>query len=411
PGTAGTTSDGWPAGQNSEPVGGPDSGKPEISDAAETKNALKAGQGAGSPNKSREKLGFKPALNIVPPVFRFTPTRHLPLNDVHRRQLTASHVAYLKIAEGCDRFCSYCAIPSIRGRFVSKPKDDILTEAEKLADSGVRELVLIAQETTFWGTDLYGQPRLAELLARLRERGWFDWIRLLYTYPLFFSDELISLFGFPEENRSDTSPASMSGERKETVLLPYIDLPLQHCNDELLRKMNRKIGKSETEELLARLREKIPELSLRTSMIVGFPGETEAMFNELVEFMEKWKFERAGIFAFSPETGTPAATLPDQVPDRIKQSRQKKLYAKQERIARIHDRRQLGRVIPVMIDEQGTDENGSPLSDLFLGRAWFESPDVDPIVYVTGRDIPIGEIVLCEVVDIHELDLIAVPFR
>ena len=195
----------------------------------------------------------EPARKPVP--FRDTVRRRYTFRDENRLLLTLPHTAYLKIAEGCDRFCSYCAIPAIRGRFTSKPLEAVLSEAEILARSGVKELVLIAQETTFWGNDLYGEPRLAKLLTELKGMNAFPWIRLLYTYPLFFGDELLELFG--------------GGDGDASAVLPYVDLPLQHCNDAILKRMNRRVGKSETEDLLARLRETIPGLTLRTTFITG----------------------------------------------------------------------------------------------------------------------------------------------
>ena len=335
------------------------------------------------------------------------PAKTVPLDDRHRHLLTESHVAWLRIADGCNRFCSYCLIPSLRGRFVSKPMDAIEDEAKRLADQGVREVVLIAQETTFWGSDFYGKPRLVDLLAKLKEKSDFDWIRVLYTYPLHFDDDLLSLFGFGKA--SAPSEEAKTQGKKSTVILPYIDVPLQHCNDELLRRMNRRVSKSETEELLARLRETIPDLVLRTTMITGFPGETDAMFEELTAFMARWKFERAGVFAFSPEKGTAAAALPDQVPDKVRQHRQRMLYARQERITHQWARTKIGQTLDVLIDRQGTDENDQPLSDLYIGRTYADAPDIDPVVYVTGDNLTPGQLVPCEIVDVQELDLIAVP--
>ncbi|MDO5565243.1 MAG: 30S ribosomal protein S12 methylthiotransferase RimO [Planctomycetia bacterium] len=338
--------------------------------------------------------------NRVLPTFRSTPQKHLTFFDHDRELLTLGHVAYLKIAEGCDRFCSYCLIPSIRGRFVSKPMNSILDEAKRLAEKGVRELVLIAQETTFWGSDLDGSPRLASLLIQLRDLGLFDWIRVLYSYPQGFDDELLSVLG------STCSKADSTGQ---SLVLPYVDLPLQHCNDTILKQMNRRCGKCETEELLSRLRETIPNLILRTSIIVGFPGETDAIFAELVDFMAKWKFERAGIFEFSPEAGTPASTLPDQVPARVRNQRYKKLYAKQERISHGFSRGLVGRSVPVLVDRMGSDGEGNEIDDLFLGRTLADAPDVDPLVYITGTNLIPGTFVDCEMVDVSGLDLIAIP--
>ncbi len=334
-------------------------------------------------------------LVAAPSRFLYTPSRNLTLDDSLRTPLTAPNVAYLKIADGCDRFCSYCAIPKIRGRFVSKPLETILDEAERLAARGVRELVLIAQETTFWGSDLFGEPRLARLLATLKEKNWFDWIRVLYTYPRHWGSELTSLYRLE-------APGT-------TSILPYVDVPLQHCNSELLKKMNRRVDKAETEDLLAKLREEIPGLVLRTSLIVGFPGETDAAYQELVDFVEKWKFERAGVFEFSAEPGTPAAEMDGQIPDEIKRRRLERICAKQERISRRFARSFIGRTVDVTLDSRGVSDGGTTMRNVCVGRTYAEAPDVDPLVYVTGRDLEVGSIVRCEIVDAQGLDLIAVP--
>ena len=342
-----------------------------------------------------------PALPVLTPEqaaaakFRCTPARNLEFHDESRARLTAPHVAYLKIADGCDRFCTYCTIPNIRGRYVSKPFDAIMDEASRLADSGVRELVLIAQETTFWGKDLYGAPDLKRLLAALKEKNQFDWIRVLYTYPLFWDDELISLFKME-------APGT-------TSVLPYIDVPLQHCNSELLKRMNRQVDKVQTEELLARFREEIPNVVLRTSLIVGFPGETDAMYQELVDFVEKQRFERAGVFEFSPEPGAPAASMPDQIAPEIKRRRFERLYAKQERISRQFARGKIGQTVDVMLDTRCVSESGELMRNVCVGRTVADAPDVDPVVYVTGRDLQPGDLIPCEIVDAQGMDLIAVP--
>lgn len=342
-----------------------------------------------------------PVLKVLTPAevadakFYHTSARNLTLDDSLRAPLTAPHVAYLKIADGCDRFCSYCTIPNIRGRYVSKPYETILDEASRLADSGVRELVLIAQETTFWGNDLYGKPDLKRLLAALKEKNQFDWIRVLYSYPLFWDRELTSLFKLEE--------------RGTTSILPYVDMPLQHCNSTLLKKMNRRVDKAQTEELLAMLREEIPNVVLRTSLIVGFPGETDAMYQELVDFVEKHRFERAGVFEFSPEPGAPAATMDDQIPAEIKRRRFERLYAKQERISRQYARGFIGKTIDVMLDSRGVSDGGDFMRNVCIGRTIADAPDIDPVVYVTGRDLELGVPTPCEIVDAQGLDLIAVP--
>lgn len=323
------------------------------------------------------------------------PKKHWEFHDDRRFLLTLPHTAYLKIADGCDRFCSYCAIPNIRGRFTSKPQSAILDEASRLSDAGVRELVLIAQETTFWGNDLYGRPRLAELLDRLRRRGAFDSIRVLYSYPLYFDDDLIDLFGFSR---------CTSGE---TPILPYIDLPLQHASERILRAMNRKVGRAQTEELLARLRERIDDLVIRSTFIVGFPGETDEDFNELVAFVKKWRFERAGVFLFSPEAGTRAAELPDRVTPATARRRYDRLYKQTQKAAEQFALSRVGSRFFVRIDRSGLDDEGNESSDFFIGRSWAESPDVDPVIYVAGENLHSGDGVWCEALAAQGCDLIA----
>lgn len=350
---------------------------------------------AGKPGTTPLTFAPKPA----PVPFYSSVTDRYPFHDENRLLLTVPHSAYLKIADGCDRFCSYCAIPSIRGRFTSKPLAAILDEAKRLADSGVRELILIAQETTFWGNDLYGKPALAELLANLKGMNEFAWIRLLYAYPLFWDDALLDLIGF---DRADDGG---------TVILPYVDLPLQHCNDAILKRMNRRVGKGQTEELLARLREKVTDLTLRTTFITGFPGETDEAFEELIEFAQRWRFERAGVFDFSPESGTPAAKMDGQLPAEVKTARYGRLYETVEEIVCETARARKGETVDVLIDSPVFDDDGRPLENFYIGRTYADSPDIDPVVYVTGENLTLGGFYPAEVVDAQGFDLIAVVDR
>jgi ribosomal protein S12 methylthiotransferase len=315
-------------------------------------------------------------------------------DDSARNRLTLPHVAYLKIADGCSRHCAYCLIPKIRGPFVSRPKKQIIDEAKRLADEDVRELIIIAQETNFWGLDLYGHPMLAELLAELQAIDGFDWLRLMYTYPAHFSDELIDQF-------------TIGGK-----LLPYIDLPLQHCNDAILRKMNRKASKTEIEMLLGKLRDRIPNLVLRTSLITGFPGETDAMFDELLEFVQTWQFERAGVFQFSREEGTVAAAMPDQIDALVKAERYHHLYELTETLTLSWASRQIGRRLDVLIDQPERDATGRVVPGVFVGRTFADAPEIDPVVIVTAQtagQIALGQIVHCEVVMNDNVNWIAVP--
>ncbi len=308
-----------------------------------------------------------------------------------RHLLTAPHVGYLRIADGCDRRCSFCAIPMIRGRFRSVPKETLLEQARLLASQGVKELVVIAQETTFWGKDLYGKPQLPELLRGLESVDGIEWIRLMYSYPAYFEDDLIDLF-------------SAGGK-----LLPYIDLPLQHANDEILKRMNRRVTKSEAEELLGKLRSRIPGLVLRTSLIAGFPGETDEMFDELLRFVDRWKFERAGVFPFSAETGTAAVQFTDRVPKRVIERRYDRLYQACERYSVAWATDQKGAIMDVRIDDQYTaPESGRKEPNLFVGRTRADAPDIDPVVYVTGAGLTPGAILSCEILETEGCDLVGI---
>src|SRR5438105_1701269 len=234
-------------------------------------------------------------------LFRPAPVR--AQEDTARLRITPRHYAYLKISEGCDRTCTFCAIPGMRGKHVTKPMEEILREARELAADGVRELILVAQDTTYYGLDLYGKVRLAELLRELDQVDGIEWIRILYTYPIFFSDELIETIA------------------KGRKIIPYLDMPLQHISDRVLKRMQRRVRRQDVEDLLARLRSSIPYLTMRTTFIVGFPGETEAEFEELADFAQAARFERAGVFPYSLEPDTPATKLDGHLPEEIKHER------------------------------------------------------------------------------------------
>jgi ribosomal protein S12 methylthiotransferase len=311
-----------------------------------------------------------------------------------REILTKKHVAYLRIADGCDRHCTFCAIPNIRGVFRSEPMESLLEEARQLADVGVRELIVIAQETTFWGTDLYGKPQLPRLLRELEQIEGIRWIRVMYAYPQFFDDELIELFA-----------ASGKGQGK---LLPYIDIPLQHAADDILHRMNRRVTKAETEKLLEKLREQIDHLVLRTSLIVGFPGETDTLFGELLKFVETWKFERAGVFPFSAEAGTPAANFGNRVPQRVIERRFERLYKVCEKYSVAWAARQKGKILNVQIDDNYSDESGRKEPNLFIGRTFADAPDIDPVVYVTGEHLKSGSLISCEILENEGCDLVGI---
>ncbi len=334
---------------------------------------------------------FPQPSETEPHRFYMTPRDKMVLDDANRHLLLPQHVAYLKIADGCDRHCTYCAIPAIRGRFVSKPKEIALEEARQLLDAGTKELVLIAQETTFWGADLYGKPELASLLQSLRDLPGDFWIRLMYSYPLHFGDDLIALFA-----------------EKNGKILPYIDLPLQHASDFILKRMNRQVDKADTETLLEKLRTRIDDLVLRTSLIVGFPGETDAMFEEVLAFVHRWGFQRGGVFAFSAEPGTAATKFDDPVPAKKIQERFEHLLRTMGDITDHWDAGRIGKRYDVLIDQPIYTAKGNAMDGVFWGRSYAEAPEIDPQVVVNGQKLTLGEKVPCEIVQVQEGNLIAV---
>ena len=330
-------------------------------------------------NAASQVLDGQPGPRMV-----LQPPLNCMADEAERLRLTPHHVAYLKIAEGCNRLCSFCTIPSIRGPFVSKPLDAAVREAEQLAADGARELVLIAQDTSSYGLDLAGRPQLAELLVRLDRVEPLRWIRLMYLYPAHVTDALIRAVNTCEK------------------VIPYLDLPLQHISDPILRGMRRRVSRAETERLLGRLRGEIDGLVLRTTFIVGFPGETERHFNELLDFVGRQRFERLGVFAYRNEPGTPAANLGDQVPEEEKRLRQQRLMARQQDIAFAWGDRQVGRTLDVLIDRGIPGEKYA-----FVGRTTADAPEVDGVVYVTGKGLKPSRIAPCEIVARKGYDLIA----
>ena len=325
-------------------------------------------------------------------VFRPAPIR--ALSDSGRLRVTPPHFAYLKISEGCDRLCTFCAIPQMRGKHASKPIEQIVEEAQNLVQDGAQELILVAQDTTYYGIDIYGQPRLSELLEKLAEVEGLRWIRLMYLYPMYIDDRLIETIA--------STPK----------ILPYLDLPLQHINDEMLKRMARRVTRQETEDLLTRLREGIPDLVLRTTFITGFPGETEAHFQEMAEFVEQQRFQRLGVFTYSYEDSTPSARLPDQVPEDVKTDRQERLMAIQQTLAFEWSQQQIGQRREVILDrfleEQRTGKGKKKkVQRVWVGRSYADAPDVDALVYVTSqsRDLQTGQIVECEIVGAQGYDL------
>ena len=322
-------------------------------------------------------------------IFKPAPAR--ALDDSGRMRVTPRHMAYLKISEGCDRTCTFCAIPKMRGKHATKPIEEVVREAKELAADGVKELVIVAQDTTYYGMDLYGEPRLVELLAELEKIEGFTWIRLMYLYPMYFTDELID---------------AIAASKK---IIPYLDMPLQHASDPVLKRMQRRVAKQPTEALLEKLRARIPNLVLRTTFITGFPGETREQFEEMLDFVRRWRFERAGVFTYSLEPDTPAAKLDGHMDEAEKVSRRDELMREQQKIAHEHSRAQVGKVLDVIVDRQSEERE-----DVWIGRTYADAPDIDCVVYVTApgssaKQPLTGKIIPVEIVASSGYDLAGVP--
>ena len=317
----------------------------------------------------------------------FEPAPIRALADTDRLRITPRHFAYLKISEGCDRLCTFCGIPQMRGKHATKPIETVLEEARQLAADGVRELIIVAQDTTYYGLDLYGEPRLRELLEQLSEVEGIDWIRLMYLYPQYLDDALL-----------DTIANTPN-------ILPYIDLPLQHISDRMLKRMARQVTRQEIEDLLARMRSRVPGLTVRTTMITGFPGETDADFCELHDFVKEQEFERLGVFTYSFEPNTPSAKLPVHIDDEVKNSRRDLIMASQQEIMLKLNSARIGEVIPVILDSRIRGEQ-----NVWVGRSMADAPEVDSLVYVTGNDVALtsGRIATVEVVAAQDYDLIGI---
>lgn len=317
--------------------------------------------------------GKKPVL-VGNPVFNYEEV--LP-----RKVSTAKHFAHIKIAEGCDNNCTFCSIPIMRGKFRSRSIESIVSEAEALAQQGVREISLIAQDSTNYGTDLYDTFMLPALLNRLSEVPGIEWIRLHYAYPGFFTDELIDVFA------------------NNPKVCKYIDMPLQHSEDLILKRMRRPGRQKDARELINKIRERIPDVAVRTSLIVGFPGETEEDFENLYKFVEEMRFDRLGVFAFSMQEDTPAARLPDQVDEEVKEYRAAALMELQRSIASEISSEKVGKVLDVLV------ERYDGRSDVYVGRSQYDAPEVDGEVFVRAEDVEIGTIVPVQITHAYEYDL------
>jgi ribosomal protein S12 methylthiotransferase len=308
----------------------------------------------------------------------------MPVSGVERprRLTTPKYTAYLKIAEGCDHSCAFCAIPQMRGGYRSRPLADIVREARQLVAQGVRELVLIAQDSTIWGHDLYGHPELPRLLYALQEIPDLLFVRLMYSYPTQVTPELVRAM------------------RDLPVVAPYLDMPLQHAHPDLLKHMGRPFRREKTERVLGMVRDAVPDVTLRTTFIVGFPGETEEHHESLLEFIEAMRFDHVGIFTYSPEEGTRAEGLGDPVPDEVKQSRRRQAMLLQRRLVGGIRGRHIGQVHPTIIEEVG--------DTVSVGRGATDAPGIDGVTYVKGR-FEVGQIVPARITAVKEYDLMAEP--
>ena len=309
--------------------------------------------------------------------------QYLAATKGRRVVTTGGHFAYLKIAEGCDKFCTYCIIPKVRGRFRSVPMEDLLTEAKSLAAQGVKELILVAQETTLYGKDLYGKKCLAELLHKLCEIEDLYWIRILYCYPEEIDDELIAAI------------------RDEEKIVPYLDLPIQHASDTILKRMGRRTSNEDLRRIIGKLRAEIPDIALRTSLITGFPGETEEDHEELYRFVNEMEFDRLGVFTYSREENTPAAVMPNQIDEEVKEARRDEIMELQQAIAFEKAEDMVGQVLWCMIEGKVADE------DVYIGRTYKDAPNVDGYIFVqTSATLMTGDFVKVQVTDSNEYDLI-----
>ncbi len=306
-------------------------------------------------------------------------------NFMNRTITTGKNYAYLKIGEGCNNRCTYCAIPYIRGPFVSRKKEDILEEAKKLAKDGIKELIVIAQDTTKYGEDIYGENKLAELLEELSNIDEIKWIRFLYSYPEGITDELINVVA------------------NNSKIAKYFDIPIQHISDTVLKRMNRRTNKKQITSLIKKIRKAIPDVTIRTTLIVGFPGETKEDFKELEDFVKETKFDKLGAFQYSKEEGTPAAKLPDQIHGNTKKARYNKIMSKQQKISNDILKNKIGKKCEVLIEEISFDNK------FYIGRTMQDVPEIDGLVYIKndGQENILNTFVKCEVIDVKNYDLIA----
>ena len=304
-------------------------------------------------------------------------------HNLPRVQSTPFYTAFVKIAEGCDNRCSYCVIPELRGGYRSRTMESVIEEVRTLADRGVKEINLIAQDTTRYGEDIYGSFKLAELLKRLADIQGIEWFRVLYAYPTHFTDELVEVLA--------STPK----------ICHYLDIPLQHAHDRILREMNRRGSRQEIVSLVDKLRARIPQIAIRTSFIVGFPGETEEEFLHLLEFVKEVQFDRVGVFTYSREEDTPAGIMPGQVPEEVKEDRRDRLMTVQQEISLEKNRQKIGQILSVLVEG-----NSSENPELNIGRTEFDAPDIDGNIFFPGPALMSGEIIRVKVTEAMEYDLI-----
>ncbi|MCK8824943.1 30S ribosomal protein S12 methylthiotransferase RimO [Fuchsiella alkaliacetigena] len=322
-------------------------------------------------------LAGESTFEVTAPEFEYN--RILP-----RKRLEAGYSAYVKIAEGCNNRCSYCIIPDLRGRLHSRGLAEILKEVESLAAQGIKEINLVAQDITRYGLDLYGEPRLIELLERLTEIEGIKWFRLLYAYPAHFSEELIELMASKER------------------ICNYIDLPIQHADDRIRARMDRQGSSQQILDLIERLRTEIPEMTIRTSLIVGFPGEGEQEFQNLLDFIKEAQFDRLGVFKYSREEGTAAAKMPNQVAAEVKEERYQRVMELQQEISLARNQQWIGKEVNVLVEEVQQEEGQS----LVIGRTERDAPEIDGLIYINDLAAQVGDFIKAKIVDAYEYDLI-----
>ncbi|WP_018247587.1 30S ribosomal protein S12 methylthiotransferase RimO [Orenia marismortui] len=325
-----------------------------------------------------DAFGGKKRVEVVDPEFDYD-------RDLPRNNLTPQHTAYVKIAEGCNNFCSYCIIPQLRGDLKSRSIENIVKEVKKLSEQGVKEINIIAQDITQYGIDLYGESKLVELLKELLKIDGIKWFRLLYAYPSHLSEDLIEIIA------------------TEDRICNYLDLPVQHADDEIRRKMNRGGSQEDVLATIKKLRDRIPDITLRTSLIVGFPGETEEQFDNLLSFIKEAQFDRLGAFTYSQEEGTPAAKMDCQIPEERKQERFERVMNLQQDISYERNQSWIAKEIEVLVEEVQSED-----PKIMVGRTRRDAPDVDGVIYIEGSSAKIGDMIKVKVTDAYEYDLVGV---